>query len=425
MTKYIKSGAKKIQGTLRVPGDKSISHRAIMLGSIAEGTTTVSGFLNSADCLSTISCFRKMGIKINQEWDRVTVEGKGLLGLTAPDSPLDVGNSGTTMRLMSGILAGADFTSTITGDSSIQKRPMERIITPLELMGAKVSSQNGCAPLTITPGELSAIDYTLPMASAQVKSCILLAGLYAKGDTKVTEINPSRDHTERMLSAFGADIKKSGKDIILTPGKKLSAMDITVPGDISSAAYFIAMGLIHPNADITIENVNINPTRAGIIQVCRDMGGDITILNERMVCGEEVCDIRVRSSRLKGTTICGDIIPTLIDELPVIAVMGAFAEGTTVIRDAAELRKKESDRIESVTTALSACGCTVAATEDGMEITGGCPIHGAHIDTKNDHRLAMSFSVLGLITGGITLTDPDCVNISFSEFYELVEGLCE
>ena len=412
---------KRLRGTLSVPGDKSISHRGVMFGSIAKGTTELTGFLDGADCRSTIACFRAMGIKIEQVKDHVMIHGNGLHGLQAPTSMLDVGNSGTTTRLISGILSAQNFTSELNGDASIQKRPMKRIMDPLSQMGANIVSLKGndCAPLRITGQPLHGIHYNSPVASAQVKSCILLAGLYADGETSVTEPAISRNHTELMLGGFGATIRSEGNTAIIQPAKELYGQQIAIPGDISSAAYFIAAGLIAEDADILITNVNTNPTRAGIIEVAKAMGGKITLENERIVSGEPVADLHVTSSELHGCEISGDIIPTLIDEIPVIAVMASAAVGTTTIRDAAELRVKESDRIATVTENLSAMGCDITPTENGMIIQGGKALHGATIQTYLDHRIAMAFTVASLLTEEeVTLDHPECVTISYPEFYQ-------
>lgn len=409
----------RLHGKLTIPGDKSISHRAVMFGALAQGTTRITHFLEGADCLSTISCFQAMGIHIQKNKDEVLVEGKGLHGLQAPLDILDVGNSGTTTRLISGILAGQDFTSRLTGDASICQRPMGRIITPLSLMGAQITSQNqnGCAPLTIQGGHLHGIHYQSPVASAQVKSCVLLAGMYADAPTSVTEPVLSRNHTELMLNYFGAQVTSKGTTASILPQPDLKARDITVPGDISSAAYFIAAGLLVPGSEILLCNVGINPTRGGLLRVCQAMGGDITLLNVRND-GEPTADLLIRSSSLHGTEIKGEIIPTLIDEIPMIAVMAAFAEGTTVIRDAAELKVKESDRIQVMTDNLTRMGADVEALPDGMIIHGGKPLHGATIDSHKDHRIAMSFAVAGgICEGSLTITDGECVNISYPEFY--------
>lgn len=415
-----------LRGELTVPGDKSISHRSVMFGALADGLTEIHGFLQGADCLSTISCFSKMGIDIENHDETVLVHGRGLHGLTAPDSVLDCGNSGTTTRLISGILSAQSFDTTLTGDASIQKRPMKRIIDPLSMMGAKIESMsgNGCAPLHITGSRLHGIHYNSPVASAQVKSSILLAGLYAEGETKVTEPYVSRDHSERMLSAFGAGVHTEGTTAILKPATQLYGQKILVPGDISSAAFFIAAGLIVPDSEILIKNVGINPTRDGILRVCKAMNADIELLNVGSASGEPTADILVRSGKLTGTTIEGAIIPTLIDELPVIAAMACFAEGTTIIRDAAELKVKESNRIAVMVENLKAMGADVTETEDGMIINGGKPLHGAIIDSKKDHRIAMTFAVAALGTHGETeILDADCVDISYPGFYEDLKHL--
>ena len=423
------AGIQGLKGTVSVPGDKSISHRCIMFGSIANGTTEIHNFLKGADCLATIRCFQSMGINIEETDHTITVHGKGLHGLSAPLNILDVGNSGTTTRLLSGILAGQKFESKLSGDESLNSRPMKRIIEPLTMMGANISSilRNGCAPLYIAPGNLHGIHYDSPVSSAQVKSCILLAGLYAEGETSVTEPSLSRNHTELMLKEFGADIRTlhslSGTEATayIKPYPKLYGQKIVVPGDISSAAYFIAAGLIVPDSEILIEHVGINPTRSGILKVCEDMGGDITLLNERCEAGEKIADILVRTSSLHGITIEGDIIPTLIDEIPIIAVMAAVADGTTVIKDAAELKVKETDRIETVTDNLKAMGCNVTPTEDGMIITGGT-LHGASIHTLLDHRIAMAFSIAALVADGTTkILDSKCVDVSYPTFYDTFE----
>lgn len=420
-----------LKGSISVPGDKSISHRCVMFGSIASGTTVIRNFLKGADCMATINCFRRLGIEIEEDGTTLSVHGKGLHGLTAPSEILDVGNSGTTTRLLSGILAGQPFESKLSGDESLNSRPMKRIIDPLTEMGANISSilRNGCAPLYITPGELHGIHYESPVASAQVKSCILLAGLYADGETSVTEPSLSRNHTELMLREFGADIRSTHAldstkaTAYITPCKELYGQNITVPGDISSAAYFIAAGLIVPDSEILIRNIGINPTRSGILKVCDDMGGDITLLNERTEGGEKTADILVRTSRLHGTTIEGDIIPTLIDEIPAIAVMAAVAEGTTVIKDAAELKVKETDRIETICDNLKAMGCNVTPTEDGMIIVGG-KLKGAVIHTLLDHRIAMAFSIAALVAEGNTkILDSRCVDVSYPAFYDTFEEL--
>ena len=409
-----------LKGEITVPGDKSISHRGIMLGALANGTTSITNFLKGADCLSTISCFQKMGIEIEETENEILVHGKGLHGLSAPKEILDAGNSGTTTRLNSGILAGQNFSCDLTGDTSIQKRPMKRIMTPLSMMGADITSvhNNGCAPLHIKGAPLKGISYQSPVASAQVKSCVLFAGLYADGKTSVTEPFLSRNHSELMLSSFGASVQTCGTTATIEPEPVLTAQKVEVPGDISSAAFFIAAGLLIPGSELLIKNVGINPTRDGILRVCRQMGANLELLNTRTQCGEPVADILVKHSELNGTVIEGDLIPTLIDELPVIAVMAACANGETIIRNAEELKVKESNRLEIIVHHLSEMGCDITGTEDGMIIRGGKPLHGAVLDSHLDHRIAMSFAVAGLVADGETeITNADCVNISYPGFY--------
>ena len=409
-----------LKGEITVPGDKSISHRGIMLGALANGTTSITNFLKGADCLSTISCFQKMGIEIEETENEILVHGKGLHGLSAPKEILDAGNSGTTTRLISGILAGQNFSCDLTGDASIQKRPMKRIMTPLSMMGADITSvhNNGCAPLHIKGAPLKGISYQSPVASAQVKSCVLFAGLYADGKTSVTEPFLSRNHSELMLSSFGASVQTCGTTATIEPEPVLTAQKVEVPGDISSAAFFIAAGLLIPGSELLIKNVGINPTRDGILRVCRQIGANLELLNTRTQCGEPVADILVKHSELNGTVIEGDLIPTLIDELPVIAVMAACANGETIVRNAEELKVKESNRLEIIVHHLSEMGCDITGTEDGMIIRGGKPLHGAVLDSHLDHRIAMSFAVAGLVADGETeITNADCVNISYPGFY--------
>lgn len=415
---------KKAIGQIKVPGDKSISHRAVMLGSLANGVTEISGFLKGADCLSTIDCFRKMGIDIDINGENVTVHGNGLRGLKKPDEMLYTGNSGTTTRLLCGILAGQNFDTSITGDASIQKRPMGRVVQPLSMMGAKI--ENEYCPLYITGTKLHGIDYKMPVASAQVKTAIILAGLYADGETVIHEIEKSRDHTELMLSAMGADLTVDNLDITVKPTNDLTAVNVDVPGDISSAAFFLVLGAIMPNSQITVTNVGINPTRTGIIDVLKDMGADITLENVHTSAGETVANITVRSSSLKGTTVGGDIIPRLIDELPIIAVAAVFADGQTVIKDAQELKVKETNRIRAVVDEFNKCGIDITETDDGMIINGGKSIHGADFKTYGDHRMAMSLTVLAQLADcESTLDDSDCACVSyptfFDDFYKLGE----
>ena len=410
-------------GEINIPGDKSISHRSVMFGALAKGTTEITNFLKGADCLSTIDCFRKMGIEIEQTPEKILVHGKGLRGLCAPSETLNTGNSGTTTRLISGILAGQNFSTTLSGDTSLNSRPMGRIMEPLREMGANISSinNNNCAPLKIEPGSLHGIHYQSKVASAQVKSAILLAGLYADGQTSVTEPTLSRNHTELMLKGFGADVTSHNTTASIRPCKELYAQKIDVPGDISSAAYFIAAGLIVPGSELLIKNVGGNPTRAGILKVCKDMGADITYINETTAGGEPTADILVKHSHLHGTVIEGDIIPTLIDEIPMIAVLAAFADGTTVIRDAAELKVKETNRIATVTENLLAMGGNITPTDDGMIIEGTGSLRGAKINSYLDHRIAMAFAIAALAAEReTTILDSQCVDVSYPGFFEML-----
>ncbi|QRG69924.1 3-phosphoshikimate 1-carboxyvinyltransferase [Brevibacillus choshinensis] len=420
--------ANQIKGTVKVPGDKSISHRAVMFGSLAEGTTTIEGFLPGADCLSTISCFRRMGIEIEQQGDKVTVQGKGWYGLQEPSERLDVGNSGTTIRLMAGIMSTQPFHVVMEGDESIAKRPMRRVIGPLRQMGAKIDGRKDgeFTPLAIRGGDLHGISYTSPVASAQVKSAILLAGLQAKGVTSVTEPHLSRDHTERMLQAFGVNVVRDGLTVSVEGGQALKGRAIQVPGDISSAAFLIAAVMMVPGSSLLIENVGINPSRTGIIDVVQAMGGDLELLNERVVNEEPVADLLVKHSQLQGIEIAGDIIPRLIDEIPVIAVMATQAKGRTVIRDAEELKVKETDRIATVVSQLSKFGAKVTPTDDGMIIEGESVLTGAVIDSMGDHRIGMAMAIAGLAAAGETSIENDeAINVSFPGFGQLLENISQ
>ena len=412
-----------LKGTMTIPADKSISHRSVMFGSLALGTTTIHNFLMGDDCLSTISCFRQLGVPIEVDGNTVTVHGKGLYGLTAAEGILDCGNSGTTVRLISGILAGQSFTSTLTGDASIQKRPMKCIIAPLSEVGADFEAkENNFCPMTIKPHTLKGITYHSPVASAQVKSAILLAGLYAEGPTTVSEPYISRDHTERMLTSFGATLTREGTEVTISPCEELYARTITIPGDISSAAFFMVAGLITPDTELIIQNVGINPTRRGVLDVLLQMGGDITCFNEQVVGGEPVCDLKVRTSKLHGVTVEGATIPTLIDEIPALAVAAAFAEGTTTIKDASELRVKECDRIEALYSELSKMGAHITPMEDGLIIEGGYPLHGATLESFHDHRIAMALTIAASNASTPSeLNHPECVSISFPDFFDLLK----
>lgn len=415
-----------LRGEIRVPGDKSMSHRSIMLGSLAEGVTHVRGFLNAEDAMSTLEAFRAMGVEIEGPVNgEVTIHGVGKHGLKAPSKPLYLGNSGTSMRLLSGLLAGQPFDSILTGDKSLESRPMRRVTVPLALMGAQIQTQeNGTAPLHITGNpKLTGINYDMPIASAQVKSCLLLAGMYAEGDTTVTEPAPTRDHTERMLTGFGYPVIRDGSTAKINKQGKLTATHIDVPSDISSAAFFLVGASIAENSDVTLHHVGINPTRTGVIDILRLMGADIEVINQRSVGGEPVADLRVRSSQLHGIDIPEHLVPLAIDEFPVLFVAAACAKGKTTLTGAKELRVKESDRIQVMADGLKILGVDAEPTEDGMVINGGV-IGSGEVDSHGDHRIAMSFSIAGLRSQGpITIGDCANVNTSFPEFKQLATQL--
>ncbi|BAN49647.1 bifunctional prephenate dehydrogenase/3-phosphoshikimate 1-carboxyvinyltransferase [Metapseudomonas resinovorans] len=419
---YLAQPGGKLAGSIRVPGDKSISHRSIMLGSLAEGTTEVEGFLEGEDALATLQAFRDMGVVIEgPHHGRVTIHGVGLHGLKPPPGPLYLGNSGTSMRLLSGLLAAQPFDTTLTGDASLSKRPMNRVANPLREMGAVIeTAAEGRPPLTIRGGQrLAGMSYEMPMASAQVKSCLLLAGLYAAGETSVSEPAPTRDHTERMLQGFGYPVKVAGNTATVESGHKLSASHIEVPADISSAAFFLVAASIAEGSELVLEHVGINPTRTGVIDILKLMGGDITLENQREVGGEPVADIRVRAAKLKGIEIPEDLVPLAIDEFPVLFVAAACAEGRTVLRGAEELRVKESDRIQVMADGLLALGVKAEPTPDGIIIDGG-PIGGGEVWSHGDHRIAMSFSVASLrATAPIRIHDCANVATSFPNFLSL------
>ena len=421
-----------LQGRIRVPGDKSISHRALMLGAIAEGETQIQGLLLGEDPRSTAACFRALGAEISDlNTELVTVKGIGLGNFQEPINVLDAGNSGTTMRLMLGLLAshpGRFFT--VTGDSSLRSRPMSRVVKPLQQMGAQIWGRKGntLAPLAIQGQALQPIHYHSPIASAQVKSCILLAGLNTEGQTTVTEPALSRDHSERMLRAYGAElsIDPDTNSVTITGGAKLYGQTVIVPGDISSAAFWLVAGAIVPGSDLVVENVGVNPTRTGILEALELMGADIQLENQREVAGEPVADIRVRSGGLKSCTIAGDIIPRLIDEIPILAVAAAFAEGTTIIRDAEELRVKESDRITVMAQQLNKMGAKITELPDGMEITGGTPLVGAEVDSHTDHRIAMSLAIAALnAIGTTTIHRAEAAAISYPNFTNTLREICQ
>ncbi len=416
-----------LRGDVQVPGDKSMSHRAVMLGALADGETEIENFLFGEDCQSTIHVVQSLGVEVHIEKGRVVVRGGGFNALREPEDVLDAGNSGTTIRLMAGILSGCPFFSVLTGDTSLRSRPMQRVIKPLAAMGARITARSGnaYAPMAITGGGLCAITYRSPVASAQVKSAVLLAGLFADGQTTVIEPVRSRDHTERLLSYFGARVEVEDKQVSVWGRPKLRGCKVVVPGDISSAVFFLVAGAAVPGADLLVRNVGINPTRAGALEVLMEMGADIYIINERQVSGEPVADIRVRGSRLKGTTISGAIIPYLIDELPALAVAASMAEGVTVVRDAAELRFKETDRITAIVKLLSHMGVDITEQEDGFVIRGGRhALQGVECDSYGDHRMAMAAAVAGLKARGITkIKSAECVKISFPAFFDTLNSL--
>lgn len=416
-----------LKGSFELIGDKSISHRAVMFSSISKGHNKISNFLMGEDCLSTISCFRKMGVDIQIDGKDVYVKGNGLYGLQKPKEILDVGNSGTTIRLMMGILAGNKFDATLIGDNSIAKRPMKRVTDPLRLMGCNIEGKDDAnyTPIKIYGGDLKAIDYHMPVASAQVKSALILASLYANDTSFIYEKVKSRNHTEIMLKSFGADINVENLKISVNPVNELFSQDIYVPGDISSAAFIIVSALITKGSEVIIKNVGLNETRTGIIDVVKNMNGNIEIINERLVGGELVGDLLVRYTKdLCATTIDKDIIPRLIDEIPVIAVLATQAEGTTIIKDAQELKVKESNRIKSMVENLKILGADIEELEDGMIIKGKSKLNGGKIKTFKDHRIAMAFSTLNLISDEkIKLDDEDCINVSFPGYFDLIKSL--
>ena len=424
MTSITIKPAASIKGEITVPGDKSISHRSIMLGAIANGTTTVRGFLRGGDNMATMGAFRSMGVDIKDDGETVIIHGKGLHGLVEPGDVIDCGNSGTTIRLITGLLAGQSFFSVVTGDQYLRKRPMKRVVEPLTRMGAHIMGRNQgtLAPLAISGGALNAVGYESPVSSAQVKSAIMLAGLYADGETSVREPSLSRDHSERMFRLFGASLEIFNDGVTVKGGVELQAQEIAVPGDISSATFFIVAALITPGSELLIRNVGVNPTRTGAIDILRSMGGNIELLDQREVSGEPVADILVRSSRLTGCVIAGSVVPRAIDEFPAICVAAACAEGITTISDARELRVKETDRISAMATNLRLLGVTVDESDDGMTITGVERLAGGSVESFGDHRIAMSLSVAALVSkDGITISDTECVSTSFPTFFPLLE----
>ena len=425
MTDFIlKEKSRTFRGEITPPGDKSISHRAVILGSLARGKTRVRGFLASRDTLATVNAFRSMGISVDMGAGGMEIAGKGLFGLEAPREMIDAENSGTTARLLAGLLSAQSFPSAITGDSSLRSRPMSRVTVPLRMMGAVISGEGDALPLHITGSELRGIDYGTPVASAQVKSALLLAGLYAAGQTSVTEPERTRDHTERMLRYFGVPVEASGNCVSVSPGVEFSGTELEIPSDISSAAFFIVAALINPGSEIIVRNVGLNPLRTGALDILREMGADISVENRRERCGEPVGDVVARHCALRAVRIEGESVSRAIDELPVISVAACFAEGETVISGAGELRVKETDRISAMTGELSKLGANIRETRDGMVINGAEELRGARCESRGDHRVAMSLAVAATRARGETVIgDAGCVSISFPEFFSLFEAL--
>lgn len=425
--KVVKGSSKPFKGEVTPPGDKSISHRSLMLGALARGETAVTGFLNCGDTISTANAMRAMGAGIEINGTDVAAIGNGLRGLKEPGDIIDAGNSGTTTRLLTGLLGAQDFFSVMTGDKYLRARPMKRVTDPLRLMGARITGREGGnkLPLAIDGGGLRGISYRLPVASAQVKSALLLAGLYASGETEVIEPEPTRDHTERMLGYMGVSLQRNGECITISPQENdFEGREISVPADISSAAFFVVAALINPGSEVLIRNVGVNPLRTGVVDILKDMGGDISLLDEREVSGEPVADLLVKSSALNGVTIGGALIPRAIDELPVIAAAAAYAEGTTVIKDAAELRVKETDRIKAIASELGKMGADVEEFDDGMAITGKERLTGAECESWGDHRIAMAVAVAASRAEGETgIDDAGAVAVSFPEFFLVLKGL--
>ncbi len=422
----LKEKTRAFAGEITPPGDKSISHRAVILGSLARGKTRASGFLASRDTLATANAFRSMGVGVEAGAEGVEIEGRGLFGLSAPRGTIDAENSGTTARLLAGVLCAQSFSSTVTGDDSLRRRPMSRVTAPLRAMGARISGEGETLPLRITGSELRGIDYRSPVASAQVKSSILLAGLYAAGGTSVTEPERTRDHTERMLRHFGVPVEASGTRVSVSPGAEFAGTDLEIPSDVSSAAFFIVAALLNPGSEIMVRNLGLNPLRTGALDILREMGADISVENRRERCGEPVGDVIARHGALRAVRVEGESVSRAIDELPVISVAACFAEGETVISGAGELRVKETDRISAMTGELSKLGADVRETRDGMVINGTGELRGARCESRGDHRVAMSLAVAATRARGETVIgDAGCVSISFPEFFPLFEALSD
>lgn len=425
--KRIEPLKKPLSGDITVPGDKSIAHRAVIFGSIARGRTRIFNLSGGEDNSRTVRAFRQMGVAIGRDGDALSIEGRGWRALQAPRETVDCGNSGTTMRLMSGLLAGLPFHSELDGDSSLRQRPMQRVIDPLTQMGARIKSKSGdgLAPLAIDGGGLHGIHYAMPIASAQVKSAILLAALQAQGTTTIVEPQPSRDHTETMIRGFGGEVSRHGREIVLAGGQDLAGQEVRIPGDISSSAFFMAAAALVPGSDLTVRNVGCNPTRDGVIEILRRMGAAIEKFNERSAAGEPVADFRVRGGKLHGVEVGPEWVARTIDEYPILAIAAALGEGTTIFSDVKELRYKESDRIAAVTEGLRALGVTVDEREDGMAIHGAPVLKGGAVRSFADHRIAMSFAIAGLVSrDGVAIDDARCADISFPTFFELLEQIC-
>lgn len=426
-TKQLQTNVRRLRGQINIPGDKSISHRAVMFGAIAEGKTTIANFLSGEDCLSTISCFRSLGVDIRtDEDDKIVIYGNGFAGLKEPGDVLNVGNSGTTIRLLLGILSGRPFFSVLNGDDSIRRRPMTRVTKPLARMGAVIDGREGgeFAPLAVRGGNLKGMEYNLPVASAQVKSSLLFAGMQAEGETTIIEPSKTRDHTERMIKRFGGDVAVDGLRVTVKGGQTLYGTDIYVPGDISSAAFFLVAGAVVPDSEVILKNVGLNPTRTGIIDVMKQMGTDLEIIHMHDDQFEPSGDIRIRTSSLKGTEIGGKMIPRLIDEIPIIALLATQAEGTTIIRDAEELKVKESNRIDTVVNELTKLGAEIEAIDDGMIIHGPARLKGGTVDSHGDHRIGMMLAIAALICDGpVHLANPEAIAISYPEFFTHLQNI--